>query len=149
MNSIYNSLSEIKIRCLLLLENSPIDYVSYDMITAIDFISIYGLEFGVSKTNLNGDNEFKYSELPSRREMVTNAINSLVREGKVKVSLLGGFRFAISDKGLAISTTLDSRYANEYRENVDMAFDKYGENSESTLLRMIQSKSKIKLREEE
>lgn len=70
MNSVYNSVSEVKIRILILLEHSTQEYISSDMIAALDFITVYGKEFEVSKHNLHGDNRYKYSELPSRRHVV-------------------------------------------------------------------------------
>ena len=48
MNSVYNSVSEVKIRILLLLEHSTHEYLSSDLIAALDFITVYGKEFGVS-----------------------------------------------------------------------------------------------------
>ena len=78
MNSVYNSVHEIKIRILLLLECSTKEYVSADTIAGLDFITVYGKEFGVSNYNLHGDNRYKYSELPSRREVVRMALNILV-----------------------------------------------------------------------
>lgn len=80
MNSVYNSVSEVKIRILLLLEHSTQEFLSSDLIAALDFITVYGKEFGVSEKNLHGDNRFKYSELPSRRQVVAQSIRTLVTE---------------------------------------------------------------------
>ena len=96
--SVYNSISEIKLRILLLLEVSTQEYLSSDMIAALDFITVYGKEFGVSDKNLHGDNRYKFSELPSRREIVSKAIKSLVIDGMLDISLKNGFEYQINNK---------------------------------------------------
>ena len=44
MMSIYNSVTEIKLRILLLLSTSTQEFLSSDMIAALDFITVYGKE---------------------------------------------------------------------------------------------------------
>ena len=80
IESTYNSVFEIELRILILLEHSKEEFLSSDMIAVLDFIVVYGKEFGVSKTNLHGDNRFKFSELPSRREKVLKALKELVKK---------------------------------------------------------------------
>lgn len=150
MMSVYNSINEIKLRILLLLETSTQEYLSSDMIAALDFITVYGKEFGVSDKNLHGDNRFKYSELPSRREIVSMAIKSLVVEGMLDISLKNGFEYQINNKGYKYINSFETEYSNEYSKNASLACEKYGDMEEAELFKMIQSKSVIPvIREEE
>lgn len=150
MTSVYNSINEIKLRILLLLETSTQEYLSSDMIAALDFITVYGKEFGVSDKNLHGDNRFKYSELPSRREIVSMAIKSLVVEGMLDISLKNGFEYQINNKGYKYINSFETEYSNEYSKNASLACEKYGDMEEAELFKMIQSKSVIPvIREEE
>lgn len=141
MNSIYNSVNEIRIRILLLLEHSVQEFLSSDKIAALDFITVYGKEFDVSDNNLHGDNRFKYSELPSRRQVVSQAIKVLVRDGMLDVSLKNGFEYKITDKGINFIDVIDSFYASEYEEIAKQVFCKYGKIEEAELFKIIQSKS--------
>ena len=143
MNSVYNSVSEVKIRILLLLEHSTQEFLSSDLIAALDFITVYGKEFGVSEKNLHGDNRFKYSELPSRRQVVAQSIRTLVTEGMLSISLKNGFEYAINDKGIDFVDSLESLYALEYSEIVRNTFRKYGKIEEEELFKIIQTKSVI------
>lgn len=143
MNNIFNSVNEIRIRILLLLEHSVLDYLSSDKIAALDFITVYGKEFNVSDNNLHGDNRFKYSELPSRRQIVLQAIKALVKDGMLEVSLENGFEFKITDRGINFIDSVDSFYANEYGIIAKKVFFKYGKIDESELFKIIQSKSVI------
>lgn len=143
MNSVYNSVSEVKIRILLLLEHSTQEFLSSDLIAALDFITVYGKEFGVSEKNLHGDNRFKYSELPSRRQVVAQSIRTLVTEGMLSISLKNGFEYAINDKGIDFVDSLESLYALEYSEIVRNTFRKYGKIEEAELFKIIQTKSVI------
>ena len=70
IESTYNSVFEIELRILILLEHSKEEFLSSDMIAVLDFIVVYGKEFGVSKTILLCDNLFKLCVLPSRRVKV-------------------------------------------------------------------------------
>lgn len=143
MNSVYNSVAEVKIRILLLLEHSTQEYLSSDKIAALDFITVYGKEFGVSDKNLHGDNRFKYSELPSRRQVVSQSIRTLVIDGMISISLKNGFEYKINDKGVTFVDGLDATYALEYSEIVKNTFRKYGNIEEAELFKIIQTKSVI------
>ena len=143
MSSVYNSIYEIKIRILLLLRCSIKEFISSDMIAGLDFITVYGKEFGVSNINLHGDNRYKFSELPSRREIVQQAINVLVRNNLVEVSLKNGFEYQITDRGEEFIQTFESNYALKYTEIAEKTFKKYGNSDETELFKMIQSKSSI------
>ena len=143
MNSIYNSVSEVKIRILLLLEHSTQEYLSSDLIAALDFITVYGKEFDVSDRKIHGDNRFKYSELPSRRQIVFQSIRTLVVDGFISISLKNGFEYKINDKGINFVDRLESIYALEYCDIVKNTFRKYGSIEETELFKIIQSKSVI------
>ena len=136
-------MSEVKIRILLLLEHSTQEFLSSDLIAALDFITVYGKEFGVSEKNLHGDNRFKYSELPSRRQVVAQSIRTLVTDGMLSISLKNGFDYAINDKGFDFVDSLESLYALEYSEIVRNTFRKYGKIEEEELFKIIQTKSVI------
>ena len=120
------------------------------MIAALDFITVYGKEFGVSNKNLHGDNRYKFSELPSRREIVGKAIKSLVVEGMLDISLKNGFEYQINNKGFKYIDSFETEYSDEYSKNASLACEKYGDMEEAELFKMIQSKSVVPIiREEE
>lgn len=146
MESTYNSVFEIELRILLLLEHSKQDFLSSDMIAALDFITVYGKEFDVSKENLHGDNRFKFSELPSRREKVFQALKELVKKNMVDIDLSKGFKFQINNKGYQFIEKLEGSYAIEYGEIADIACEKYGDMEEAELYKYIQSKSVVPLK---
>lgn len=143
MKQIYNSINENKLRILLLLEHSNQEFLSSDMIAGLDFITVYGKEFGVSTCNLHGDNRFKYSELPSRREKVDMAIKSLMLDGMLSYNLVNGFKYQINDKGSDFIEKFTSSYAIEYGEMADATCEKYGNMDEANLFKMIQEKSMV------
>lgn len=143
MTSVYNSVHEIKIRILLLLRCSIREFISSDMIAGLDFITVYGKEFGVSDFNLHGDNRYKFSELPSRREVVQRSLNYLVRNNLVEVSLANGFEYQIADRGEEFIEGFQSEYAAKYTQIAEKTFEKYGNSDETELFKMIQSKSSI------
>ena len=76
MSEIFNSSLEISLRMLIIL-NTVQSRLSVDRIAALDFISIYGKDFGVSEYNLHGDNDYRFSEYTSKREIVSQALKEL------------------------------------------------------------------------
>ena len=143
MNNLYNSVNELKLRVLLLLSETPIYPLSEDMILAIDFISVYGKDFGISDDNLHGDNSYKYSELPSRKEVLDKTIKCLFLEGLINLDTKKGYRYQISDSGLNYISLLDDDYAEEYRNLIMDFFSIYRDYSVNELLKLIQAKSLV------
>ena len=80
MTKIFNSTFENALRLVLLLDTFKTPQ-TLDMLYAVDFISVYGADFGISDTNLNGDNHYKFSEFASRREVVRLALKEMVLQG--------------------------------------------------------------------
>lgn len=118
---LYNSLFENGLRLLLLLDVYDMPQ-TMDMLYAVDFITVYGKSFGISDTDLNGENEYKFSEFVSRRESVQNALNELVLNGTVEaVGYKGNLCFIISSEGEDYCHSLSSEYAAEYRKNAAAA----------------------------
>jgi hypothetical protein len=114
MASVFNTIFEVSLRILLALSVSDIPKTA-DMIAAMDFITVYGKNFGITPVNLHGDNNYKFGEFANRRDMVKKALKLLVQDGMVDVyEKDGGFHFAINDTGEAYASSLSSEYANEY-----------------------------------
>lgn len=75
---LFNSRHEISYRILLLLSVCKESRLSIDRIAALDFIAIYGVDFGVSEKNLHGMNSFRFSEYAGRRHLINDGIRTLV-----------------------------------------------------------------------
>lgn len=113
------------------------------MILAIDFIAVYGKDFGISVDNLHGDNSYKYSELPSRKEVLDKTIKCLFLDGLIDLDTKNGYRYQISDSGLNYISLLEDDYAEEYRNLIMKFYCNYRDYSVSELLKLIQSKSLV------
>lgn len=83
MTEVYNTPFEVSLRILIIL-NTVRDKLTIDRIAALDFITTYGKDFGVSEYNLHGDNNFKFSEFASKRKIVSQAIKQIVLKGYVE-----------------------------------------------------------------
>lgn len=117
MNNIFNTPFEVSLRVLLTLEASPRHWVSSDWITAVDFITTYCKDFGLSDENLHGENNYKYSEFALRRELVKEALKALVSRRLVEVrALSNGFLYILAKAGGNYCADLTSDYAENYRE---------------------------------
>ena len=121
MSSVFNTSFEVSLRVLLALSIDDRPKTS-DVIAAIDFMSVYGKNFGIAETNLHGDNSYKYGEYAARRVMVKKALKSLVVDGMVDVyEKNGGFHFGINDIGEAYFASLANEYATEYTQTAKRA----------------------------
>ena len=141
MSSVFNSAYEVSLRILfvLLASDKP---KSIDMISAMDFISVYGRAFGIADVNLHGDNFYKYGEFSTRRTMVKKAIIVLIQKEMVDVYQRDdGYYYQINDAGEAYCESFKSDYAVEYAEAAKAASVYTNNKSEREIFKEIISRS--------
>lgn len=127
MYSVFNSTFENSLRVLILLDAAG-TALSLERVYIADFIATYGRAFGITKESLNGENQFMYSELASRREQVRSALKELALEGYViPLKTDKGFSYQVDEAGRSFSISLESEYAKEYRRAAKAALS-YMEN---------------------
>lgn len=118
MKDVFNTSFEMSLRILIIL-NTAQSKLSIDRITALDFISIYGRDFGVSEYNLHGDNSYRFSEYATQREIVSQAIKELVLRNYIKPHCnKSGFGYNISSSGMSFCESLNDEYAEYFTEIV-------------------------------
>lgn len=138
MNDVFNTLFEVSLRVLLLLNNVEGEMLTVDFITAIDFITIYGKDFGISDENLHGDNNYKFSEFAMRRDYVNKAIRKLVINGFACVEThQNGFAYAITEAGAAYCSNFENEYAVLYQKLAQKTWVLVSKKSEREVLRSI------------
>ena len=119
MSEIFNSSLEISLRMLIIL-NTVQSRLSVDRIAALDFISIYGKDFGVSEYNLHGDNDYRFSEYTSKREIVSQALKELVLGGYIIPHCnKSGFNYSINDKYAEDFTNIAKKTNSLFLEHSD------------------------------
>ena len=143
MNKLFNSVFENSLRILLLLAEFDCGQ-SLDKIYATDFMVTYGATFGVSESDLNGDNQYKFSEFASRREIVRLALKELVLEGMENTAT--GILYSITNAGRDYSATLTSEYAEEYRSTARKIVEIVSNAAERTIIHKINKMSAESLR---
>jgi len=138
MNEIFNTPFETALRTVILLQTERRADFSINMIAAIDFVSLYGQSFHTSDNNLHGDNLFKFAEFATRKELTREAVNLLVKRGLITAKATkDGFLFSIAEQGREFAQSLDTRYADSYRREVNCVLDKYAGYSEQEILKQI------------
>ena len=116
MDRLFNSTFENSLRLLILLDEYDMPQ-TLDMLYAVDFMTIYSKPFGISEQNLNGDNDLKFSEFASQRDLVKDALKELVLNGNAEaVSYKDGLSYIITPEGEDYCSALTSEYAREYRK---------------------------------
>lgn len=145
---VFNSRHEISYRILLLLSVCQESKLSIDRIAALDFIAIYGVDFGVSEKNLHGMNSFRFSEYAGRRHLIHDGIKALVVSGYVQFyPHRQGFLYGISEEGLSFCRRLCDDYAKTYIANASRAIHLLKEYSDRELAKVICDYSILKSRE--
>ena len=134
MDRLFNSTFENSLRLLLLLDEYDMPQ-TLDMLYAVDFMTIYSEPFGLSEQNLNGDNDLKYSEFASQRDLVKKALKELVLNGTAEaVSYKDGLSYIITPEGEDYSGALASEYAREYRKAAKSVINATKGKSERSLI---------------
>ncbi len=123
MDRLFNSTFENSLRLLILLDEYDMPQ-TLDMLYAVDFMTLYSEPFGLSEHNLNGDNDLKFSEFASQRDLVKEALRELVLNGTVEaVSYKDGLSYIITPEGEDYCDSLTSEYAREYRKIAKSVID--------------------------
>ncbi len=114
MNKIFNSTFENSLRVLLIL-SSDNRALSNDMISILDFISIYNKTLGVGEKDLNGQNSFAFCEYTTRRQIIKESIKELVLRGLIDVvQMKKGFCYKINKNGKEVVSNFHTNYAENY-----------------------------------
>lgn len=114
MNRIFNTSFENSLRVLILLSTIKTSF-TVDKITAWDFIAVNGKSFGLTATDLHGENSFTMCEYTARRELISIAIKDLVLRGLITIEERdNGFCYKINDKGKSVVEKFQTNYAREY-----------------------------------
>ena len=147
MPRVFNSTLENALRIILLLDafGTP---QNTDMLYAADFIVVYGRTFGIADDDLNGDNQYKFSEFVSRRAMVQKALKELVLDGLVMPSEVdSGIVFQITDTGKKYCASLESDYSKEYKTVAKKVVQFVSGKSERSVIAQINRLSSTSLKE--
>ena len=147
MPRVFNSTLENALRIILLLDafDTP---QNMDMLYAADFIVVYGRTFGIADEDLNGDNQYKFSEFVSRRAMVQKALKELVLNGLVlPLEIDSGIVFQITADGKKYCISLESDYAREYKAIAKKVVQFVSGKSERSVIAQINRLSTTSLKE--
>ena len=109
--SVFNSTFEMELRVLLLMSAAKKKAYSIERIVSLDFIVCYAGYFQLPYLNRQGDNQYMFSELASRRERLQEAVKGLVVQGLLNVEMDNGYAFSITDAGSKYIRKLKSEYA--------------------------------------
>ena len=141
MDKLFNTTFEISLRVMLVL-NASLEQLSIGKITAFDFIANYGIDFAVSESNLHGNNRMRFSEYATRREIVGQAIKSLVLLGYVAPRYgKDGFSYSLTDEGKLFCQELNDEYATKYSTGMNKVLSQYANNSEVELVNKINQRA--------
>ena len=142
MNKVFNTPFETGLRLLLILNNTTSTGMSIDRIAAIDFMTLYGKDFDITDFNLNGVNDFNFSELSTRREICLKGLKDFALDGLVDVKQTpSGFKYKINKVGKHYVESLDSDYSKQYISTLIKVFDSIGKKTDAALIREINNKA--------
>lgn len=118
MNKLYGTTRETSLRFLLLLANvdHPVDRT---YAATADYMATYGECFGITSSNLHGNNPYQQSEYPVRIKMATMALKDLVLRDMI-IPIYGdqGYNYSISKQGSLCASRLESEYSILYLDAV-------------------------------
>lgn len=129
---------EISLRILLLLNEAHGVALDEQQIGAVDFISVYAADFGLLDENLHGYSNYRFSEYPARKHLVSSALKELLLDGNIRFQATPtGYKYFITDAGKNICKKLTSNYANEYRISVQTVINSFDNANTRLMLREI------------
>lgn len=136
--SALGSVFEISLRILLMLRELFPSKLDEQQVSALDFISVYASDFGLLDENLHGYGDYRFSEYPARKHMVDSALKNLALDGYVRLSPTPtGYRYAITELGMAVCKQLDNDYTEEYIIATHTVLSKFNGASAEAMLKEI------------
>jgi len=134
MTKIFNTDLEISLRVLTLLYVSKKSH-SVDTITALDLFTTYGKNYNLLESNLHGDSSYSFSEIASRRKLITQALKTLVTNGMViPLKNKYGFLYQINNHGICVCENMEGDYFNKYVQSLSTVIRKTSNMSETELV---------------
>ena len=145
MSNPFNSVFETTLRILVLMEVF-IKPKTVDMLCMADFVTTYGLCFGVSNHNINGENKFKFSELAARREKAGAALRDLCLMGlAISSAENDGINYSLTETGSKLASELDSAYAEGYRATAQRTVEILVKMDEQEVLNLIAHEASVSI----
>ena len=136
--TVLGSTFESSLRILLLLNEAHGAALDEQQIGAIDFISVYAADFGLLDENLHGYSNYRFSEYPARKQLVSSALKGLLLDGNIRFQAAPtGYKYFITDAGKCICKKLTSNYANEYIISVQTVINSFDNANTRLMLREI------------
>lgn len=147
MNKIFNSSFETGLRVLLLLSSIQPQAATVDRITAYDFITVYGKDFGVSEINLHGNSNFNFSELATKRANCNEGIKEFVLNGLISINRTDeGFTYFLNQTGKKYVSNLSSDYGEQYLAISKEVHRKFSALSDEDVVNLINKRAIKELR---
>ena len=124
MSKLFNTVHEIKLRLLLLMNILSPTPISSSRLRVLDQLVLYGLDYKLTTKNLNGNNQYKLHEYISRHSITQDALNNLVLLGYVDIIFSEyGFQYKITSSGSEYCEALNDDYKDAYSENAKLVID--------------------------
>jgi hypothetical protein len=140
---------EMSLRILLMLNEIKNIECDLQIICAIDFIAVYAADFNLLDENLHGYGNYRFSEYPARKNLVTSALKILVLNGTIAFfANKNGFTYKITTTGRKVCYDLTDSYSNEYRIAVRAVCKRYDISNDSAMLNDINKHTICSLQED-
>jgi len=129
---------EMSLRILLMLNELNGKELDIQRMSAIDFIAVYAADFNLLDENLHGYGNYRYSEYPARKDLVSAALKLLVLNGTVSFGAnQNGYMYKITESGKHLCLDLSDSYSEEYRIAIRAVFKNYDLKSDASMLKDI------------
>jgi hypothetical protein len=148
-NGVFNTVFEVGLRVVVLLDESGRDLDALTIQLA-DFIATFGKEFHISSSSAQGDNPYMYCEFESREALVVDALKRLVLDGYLLPSATkDGIVYRTTLAGHRLAQSLDSDYADEYRNAAGPALELVNRRGTKAMLAALRARSEGATRKED
>ena len=140
MNKIFNSITEVAMRLLLLLGNMD-DPISLERITILDFFATFGKDLGFTDKNLHGDGNLNMSEFSARNNIVNKTISILLQNRFIKIfGSESGITYSISEEGRRLCSCSTMDYGKEYLLELESILKLTNKQTDNEIFKFLQGK---------
>jgi hypothetical protein len=136
-NKIYNTKSEIGLRCLFILKVLYPKFCSVDRLLYIDYLSLYIEDLLEDAINLHPKYPLRSIEAFERRQLLKQSIVELAFKGLISVENDNGLYYVGNSSTLWFVDSIKNDYSKHLLKNIELVTEKFKSKSDEEIKKII------------
>lgn len=140
-DNLYNTKTEIGLRCLFILKVIYPNFCSLDRLLYLDYLSLYIEDFKDDSINLHPKYPFQYIEVLEKGPILKKSVSELALKGLIDVKNSDGLCYGGNINTLWIVDSIENKYSKHLLENIKLVVNEIEDKTDKELKNIIFSQT--------